>query len=197
MTAPVIAVELAHGDARPADAALVAAARAAGAQWIVASADDSGAALLRTVRAAAAERLGLIVRLDSTRAIEGLGAACVPLGDLSVAALRDRLLVVVARELTGKRLRGEARWAPSALAMGDDARGFRGWFRRTFPHVERGRAECDDAVVRPSMFGPATLRDRLVPEVRRRGGRVWVEGLAAGDVAAFADTGVHGVIVTA
>lgn len=196
MSGPAIVAEFGEGTSPARGAPLVEAAREAGASWVALTAGADLGGVRATVRAASERGLGVFVRLDDTRAIAGLAEACGDLGELSVPGLRDRLVVVVSSELAGRRLRGEARWAPSALALGLPDGSLRRWFRRTFPHHLRGRADCDDVVVRTDLLGILAIGDRLVPEVARRGGRVWVEGARREDLPALTASRVHGVVLS-
>jgi hypothetical protein len=194
--APVLVAEFAGDDAPAPGAALVGAAAAAGASWVAISADDDLAPFRATLGAAAERGAGVFLRLRSTRALGDLEEACGGLGELTVQRLRERLLVVVETELAGRRLRTEARWAPSALTLGGPGGSLRLWFRRAFPHHLRGRADCDDLVVPADRFEVHALRERLVPGTRRRGGRVWVEGARREDLPALAGAGVHGAVLS-
>jgi len=195
VSAPILVAEFDESRSPPRGAPLVEAAVDAGASWVALTAAADLGGVRATIRAASDRGMGVLLRLGDTRAIDGLAEACGDLGELSVPRLRERFVVVVASELAGRRLRGEAGWAPSALALGLPASSLRRWFRRTFPHHLRGRAGCDDLVVRSGLFAVREFGEWLVPEVRTRGGRVWVEGVPRDDIDPLADAGVDGIVL--
>lgn len=175
-------------------AACVADAAADGAGWVALRVADDVRGLGAIASAAAARRMGVIVFLDSTAALHELGGALAALGPQEPAKLRDRLLVVVPGERIGRRVRGDARWAPSALDLGAALAG--GMFARfvasRFPNHARAKADADDLVVPAGRFDAASAA-ALAAMLRRRGARLWVLGESAG---AGADC-AHGVILRA
>ena len=195
MSGPVVVAEFDEDASPPRGAALAEAAQAVGAAWVAISTGADLGGVRATVRASAERGLGVFLRLTDTRAIDGLAEACADLGELTVPLLRDRVVVVVASQVAGRRLRGEAGWAPSALALGAHGNPVRRWLRRTFPHHLRGGADCDDLVVSRGLFDDTALAGSLVPGATRRGARVWVEGALDEELPSLAAARVHGVVL--
>lgn len=195
MTAPILIARFddEHGPAR--GKPLVAAARDAGCSWVAIRVGESVGGLRATVEAGAAEGIGVMVELGSTLAISGLQEACAALAPLTVPALRDRLLVVVPGERFGRRMRADARWAPSALDL-DGHSGFRLRLARAFPNHHRAQADCDDLVVPHGMFEGDRLA-KIAGTLRLRGARLIVDRAPRDEAASLAARGVHGLIVDA
>ena len=172
---------------------LVDAARAAGATWAATSIDADCTGLAPTAKAARDAGMGLLVRLTDTKAAPGLEDALGALGERSVAALRDRLLVVVSNERAGKRLRTEAPWAPSAVDLGAFA-GFLSFLRRAAPNYVRATCLVDDLIVPHDEFPPARL-GALAAKLRLRGARLWLSDVPPDRVAGLSDGPWDGLLV--
>lgn len=180
--APQVAIEFDRDDL--VGRALVDAGRRAGGSWVVlrsgADASVARATVRATARAAHDVGVGLIVRIGDTKIIGDLEEAFAPYGDLSVAALRDRVLLVVASERSGRRVRTDARWAPTAADLGSLGAGFLRVVRRLAPNFVRGACLADDLVVPHDLFPPARLAS-VAETLSTRGGRLWVSGAGSSE----------------
>lgn len=185
-----------EGDTSPRGVrALVDAARRADAAWIAISADGEDAAPVRAAwRAASDAGLGLVLRLGDTRLLADLESAIDVAGERSVPALRDRLLVVVASERAGKRLRTDAAWAPSAADLGAFRGGLLGLLRRRAPNFVRATCVADDLVV-PLGLLPDDRLPPLAAKLRSRGGRLWLSNVPQERAEALATGPWHGIVV--
>lgn len=155
----------------------VARAAADGADWVALRVAGDLRGLRAAAAAAGSRRIGLMLFFESSAVFPDLRAELEPLAPLDPASLRDRLLAVVPGERMGRRLRGEARWAPSALDLGAALRG--GLFARLiagrFPNHARAQADADDLIVPAGRFG-TSAGSALADTLRRRGARLWVLG---------------------
>ena len=173
---------------------LVDAARAAGGSWVVHSTGADLGGLRATAVAASQGGLNLMVRLGDTRTFLDIEETLAVLGELSVPALRERLLLGVADERAGKRLRTDCRWAPSAADLGTVGGGLMGALRRVAPNFVRAACDADDLLVPDGMF-PRPRLERLAAQLRRRGSRLWIDGVPADAVEAWRGGPAYGVIV--
>ncbi|MCE9634867.1 MAG: hypothetical protein K8T90_04105 [Planctomycetes bacterium] len=174
---------------------LVDAARAVGAGWVVLRVGSTLGGLQATARAAAEGGLGLIVRLDDTGGIADLADTLHALGEQSVTALRDRLLIVVPTERIGKRLRADAKWAPSAADLATVQGSYMGFFRKFAPVYVRASCDTDDLVVPHGFFPPPKLV-KLADKLRTRGARLWIEDVPPDEVEPMRDGPAFGLIVS-
>lgn len=172
---------------------LIDAARAAGATWAVTSADADCTGLRATAKAARDSGMGLLVRIDDSKTAPGLADAIDLPGVPSVAALRDSLLVVVAKERIGKRLRTDAPWAPSAVDLGSFT-GFLSFLRRAAPNYVRATCLVDDVILPHDHLPPARLA-ALTAKLRLRGARLWLSGVGPERAAELAAGPWHGLLV--
>ena len=193
MTALIVADFDEDDDAPRRGKSLVDAARAAGASWVAFDADADCNGLLATARAARDAGVGLLVRVGDTKSLPLLEDALADLGERSVPALRDRLLVVVATERAGKRLRTEAPWAPSAVDLGAFT-GFLSFLRRAAPNYVRAACLVDDVVLPHDLLPPARIAAVAV-KLRSRGGRLWLSGVGRDAAASLAGGPAHGLLV--
>ena len=150
-------------------------------------------ARLSSVAAAARRRqVGLVARVTDTLVVYGLREALGVAKGASAAELRDRFLVVVATDRVGKRVRSDARELPSAYEIPRRPRGFA---RFTSANMQRAAADCDDLVVPWGTIDEARIASRIVPDLARRGGRVWLSDVPPDDVHRAAALPVAGVVV--
>lgn len=183
------------GSDAPRGGALVDAARREGATWVVAELGNHAGSVRGVVRAVADAGLGLVVRVSDTRAYSGLYDAFRPAyAELSVAALRDRVVFVVATERAGKRLRADVPWAPSAADLGAIGAGLTGFLRKIAPNYVRAMCLADDVVAPHDLFD-ARRTDELAAKLRTRGGRLWLDRVPPRAVAGPASSPAHGIIV--
>lgn len=193
MTSPVLVARFPEDASPPRGRPLIDAATECGCGWVAIRVDESLGGLRATIEAAAAAQVGVLVELADTKGIAELADACAALAPLSVPALRDRLVVVVPGERHGRRLRADARWAPSALDL-DGRAGLRHRYARFAPNHHRAQADCDDLVVPAGMYDAAGL-GKLAATLKLRGARLFVAGAGRGEAAGLAARGVHGLIL--
>jgi hypothetical protein len=144
-------------------------------------------------REAARRGLGLFLRLTDTLPIDGLAAALGAERSQSAATLRERVLVVVAAERVGKRLRKDAPQFPSAYELPATE----GWSAARFvsANLRRASADADDLVIPWGRRGAADLAAKMAPELARRGGRLWISDVPEADRERAAALGPSGVVV--
>jgi hypothetical protein len=194
MTSAPVLVAAEFDDDALRGARLIEAARDAGASWAVQRIGADAGSARATARAAAAAGVGLVLRVDDTRAILDLEEVLAPFGERSVPLLRDRVLLVVAAERTGKRLRADAPWAPSGADAGELSGGLLRLMRRYVPHVVRAVCMTDDLLV-PHDLLPASRNASLAEKMRRRGGRLWLTQVPPERAAALRDGPAHGIVL--
>jgi hypothetical protein len=191
VTSPVFVADFEIGDARPSGRDLVDAAVAWGADFVAGDVVDGEdetpevhvggrrvATLARMRSEASRGRLGLFLRLRDTLPIAAMREALGVEKGAPSAASRERLLVAVDGERTGKRLRAEAPELPSALELPVKSRGLA---RFASPNFQRAGADADDLVVPWGRADVEKLITRIAPILAARGARVWVCGLPETD----------------
>jgi hypothetical protein len=187
VTRPIFVADFEIGDARPSGRDLVDAAVACGAGFVAGDVMDGEdetpevhvggtrvATLARMRSEASRARLGLFLRLHDTLPIAAMREALGVEKGSPAAASRERLLVAVDGERTGKRLRHDAPELPSALELPVKSRGLA---RFASPNVQRAGADADDLVVPWGRADVEKLIGRIAPILAVRGARVWVCGL--------------------
>jgi hypothetical protein len=187
LSAPLLVADFELGDARPSAREFVEAAAARGAQFVVADVEEGDddsvearrdgrlvAGLARLADEAWRRQVGLFLRLSDTRALAGLRDALDVEKGAKVAALRDRVLVVVPGERVGKRLRRDVPEIPSALELSTAGRGL----SRFLPaNYRRAAADADDLVVPWDGPNAPALVAKVAPVLAKRGARLWVSNL--------------------
>jgi hypothetical protein len=202
----VVVAELVLGGAAFSAADLADAASRAGAQFFAVTVPnheapqahvdgDRVADLERMASVLRSRGLGVFARIEGTLPIPSLRDALGVAKGTSPATLRDRVLVVVDEERTGKRLRMEAPEFPSAYELRPKGDPVRGLLRFASPMWQRAAADAEDLVVPWGRLDGAKLADRYVPALRRRGARLWICGVDETTRAAAASVPAHGLIV--
>jgi hypothetical protein len=205
MSDVVLVADFVLGDARPSAADVVDAAALRGARFVAADIVDgddetpdahvggrrvSSLARLNTV--ALRHQVGLFLRMRDTLALSGLGEALGAEKDVASVRLRERILVVVDGERVGRRLRREAPQFPSAFEFGAGEK--KGLLRFLPANFQRAATDADDLVVPWGRFDARSLT-KLRTGLAKRGGRLWISGVAESDVEAASAVGAAGVVV--
>lgn len=207
MTASVLVADFVLGGARPSPAEVVDAAASRGAAFVAAfveeSDDDSLVAevdgeliggLARLASAALRRQVGLVLRLRDSTVISGLAKALGEEKDATASPrLRERLLVVVAAERVGRRLRADAPQFPSAYELPSSGGAL---LARLLPvNLRRASADADDLVVPWGALDPARLANSVAPDLKKRGARLWLSEVPDGELDRAAAVGAAGVLV--
>lgn len=184
--------------ARPTARDLLAAAAERGARFlavrVVEGDDETPEAHVGGRRFATLERLGdeakrremgLFLRLDDTLPIPGLAAALGIDKSVRSADVRDRFVVVVDADRTGKRLRAVAPQFPSAFEL--PAEEGRSLARLLPVNLRRATADADDLVVPWGRIAAAKLTSRIAPLLAKRGARLWISDVPEPEVELAAD----------
>jgi hypothetical protein len=138
---------------------------------------------------------GVLFRIRDVRAIPTLAGGLGVMGGEGPAPLRGRFLAAVRDTRAGRRLRTEAPDAPSALELVGEPPGVKGRLWRRFPNLHRAAADADDLIVPADVYQQLPRRDGLAARLVRRGARLWLSEVAPGDVGAWTDPALAGLLV--
>jgi len=192
--------------ARPTARDLLAAAAGRGARFLAARVvegdDETPEAHVGGRRVATLEHLadeakrremGLFLRLDDTLPIPGLAAALGVGKSVRSADVRDRFLLVVGADRTGKRLRAVAPQFPSAFELpADEGRSL----ARLIPaNLRRATADADDLVVPWGRIAAAKLTSRIAPLLAKRGAWLWLSDVPESETGPASAVPAAGMVV--
>lgn len=208
MTTPLLAADVILGGASPPVREIAAFASERGARFLALGVEDGDdetpqalcdggrvAGLAKAWEEARRHHLGLLLRLMDTLSIAGLREALGVEKGTSPAKLRGTILVVVADDRTGKRLRREAPEFPSALELRPKGSHVRGLMRFVPPMGQRAAADAEDLIVPWSRADDPRIASKWAPGLARRGSRLWISDVPQADAERASRLPATGLVV--